>query len=90
MKIITKKNCDRCVKVKDYMKEKGINYEEILVENPTDLELYRKMLIDNNKQLGFPILLKDSEIINGQSEEIISWLNKQYPEKKESIYFWGE
>lgn len=86
MKIITKSGCTRCVQVKEYMKGAGIDYEEIYIENPADLEIYRQMLIDNERQLGFPILLKGSEIINGTTEEIIAWLETQKPE---SLYFWG-
>jgi len=87
MKLITKAGCPRCVNIKEYLKENNISYEEIYVENPTDLDVYRQMLIDNDRPLGFPILIKGSEIINGETEVIIEWLTKQ--NKEESIYSWG-
>lgn len=89
MRLISKKDCERCVRVKNYMNGKGILYEEVLVEKPEDLNIYRKMLVDNDKQLGFPIILRGSEIVNGSSEEIMSWLAIQHPESREGRYFWG-
>lgn len=88
IKIITKSGCTRCVQVKEYMKGNGIEYEEIYVENPADLDVYRQMLIDNNRPLGFPILLQDSKITNGSTEEIIDWLITQKT-RPESVFFWG-
>lgn len=87
MKLITKAGCPRCVNIKEYLKGNSFSYEEVYVENPTDLDVYRQMLIDNDRPLGFPILIKGSEIINGETEVIIEWLTKQ--NKEESIYSWG-
>lgn len=84
MKLISKQNCERCVKVKEYLKEKGVEYEEVLITNPTDLKVYRKMLVDNNRQLGFPIILNGGTIINGSYDEIIRSLDT-----KDNTYFWG-
>lgn len=89
MKLITKIACDRCVKVKEYLKTNNIPYEEVLVEKPEDLQVYRQMLIDNGKELGFPILLKNSEIVNGNTETIISWLANKYQTQTEGQYFWS-
>lgn len=88
LKLISKQNCERCTNVKAYLKDKKIDYQEIPATEK-DIELYRKMLIDNDKPLGFPILLKGSEIINGSLEEITNWLQRQYPEQKDGLYFWS-
>lgn len=89
MKLITKVACDRCVKVKEYLKTNNIPYEEVYIENPEDLQVYRQMLVDNGRELGFPILLENSEITNGNTEEIISWLTNKYPTVVEGTYFWS-
>lgn len=87
LKLISKTNCDRCTKIKNFLNTNQIDFQEIQATE-ADLEVYRQMLTDNDRPLGFPILLKDSQIINGQSEDIISWLQSQYP-KTQGIYFWA-
>lgn len=88
LKLISKTNCERCSKIKDFLNTNKINYQEIQAKE-TDIDVYRKMLIDNNKPLGFPILLQGSEIINGQAEEITNWITGQYLRTPNSLYFWA-
>lgn len=89
MKLITKVACDRCVKIKEYLKTHNTPYEEVYIEKPEDLQVYRQMLIDNGKELGFPILLENGEIINGNTEAIISWLTNKHQTPTETKYFWA-
>ena len=90
MKIVTKSGCTRCVQIKEYMKGNGIAYEEIYIEKPEQLDVYRQMLTDAGRGAGFPILLEGSEIINGSTEELIEFLSAQSQRpKSDSIYDWG-
>lgn len=104
MKLVTKVNCERCHTVKEYLSGRGISYEEIYIEKPEQLDVYRKMLTDNDRPLGFPIILNGAEIVNGNTEEIITFIESKYPipqsdrhidtdttekQEKTDIYFWG-
>jgi glutaredoxin len=75
-------NCSKCEKVKGYLKEKEIKYQEInagLGEgriNFRDFYFKNKDKIEREKDgaVSLPILLKEGEIIQGL-EKIIASLN---------------
>lgn len=68
------------------MKGNNILFEEIYIEKPEQLDVYRQMLTDAGRNPGFPILLKGSEIMNGSTEELIEFLANS---KNRPDYEWG-
>lgn len=75
-------NCPKCAEVKNYLKEKGIKYEEInagLGEGKVKFrDFYSKnkdkIQRENDGSIFLPIFLKEGEIIQGL-EKIIASLN---------------
>jgi glutaredoxin-like YruB-family protein len=63
--------CHFCHIAKDFMKEKGIKYEEYNVA--TDLAK-RKEMMDKSGQMGVPVLDIGGDIVVGFDEEQISKL----------------
>ncbi len=63
--------CTYCVILKNYLKEKGIEYEEIDVS--TDLGAQKEM-IDKSGQMGVPVSIIGEEVIVGFDRERIAEL----------------
>ena len=62
VKIYTTSTCVYCKGAKEYLKEKGINYEEInLSENPDRIQ----EMVQVSGQMGVPVILIDGRIIIG-------------------------
>jgi len=53
--------CHFCTKVKDFLKENNVEYEERNVENPD----YAKESMDKSKQGGIPVTDIDGQIVVG-------------------------
>ena len=70
-KVYSTKSCPYCDKVKDYLKEKGIEFEEIKVDE--DQEAAQEM-IKKSKQMSVPVIEIDGEIIVGFDKEKIDEL----------------
>ena len=54
--------CPYCHKAKDYLKEKGVDFEDINVANDTDKQ---KEMIEKSGQMGVPVLDVHGKIIVG-------------------------
>jgi glutaredoxin-like YruB-family protein len=68
VKIYTAPGCPFCVLAKEYLKEKGVEFEEIDVSKD---ERGIKEVIEKTGQLGVPVLEIDSEIVIGFDKEKI-------------------
>ena len=68
VKIYTAPGCPFCVLAKEYLKEKGVEFEEIDVSKD---ERRIKEVIEKTGQLGVPVLEIDSEIVIGFDKEKI-------------------
>jgi len=68
VKIYTAPGCPFCVLAKEYLKEKGVEFEEIDVSKN---ERGIKEVIEKTGQLGVPVLEIDSEIVIGFDKEKI-------------------
>ncbi|GAA0079316.1 glutaredoxin family protein [Clostridium sp. CTA-5] len=62
IKVYTTDSCPWCVKVKDYLKSKNIEFKEFNVQ---DDMIAREEMIDKSKQMGVPVLDIDNHIIIG-------------------------
>lgn len=75
VKIYSSPDCAYCYVVKDYLTDKGINFEEIdLFEYPEKRQEMEKI----SKQKNIPVLLINNEIIIGWQKEKIDELLKKY------------
>lgn len=63
--VYTSKNCIYCHKVKDYLKERGVDYQERSIDNPE----YRDELISVSGQMAVPVVNARGEIIVGFSKK---------------------
>ena len=68
VKIYTTTNCPYCRMAKDFLKKKGVNYEEINVENnpAAATEMMAK-----SHQMGVPVLDINGKIIVGFNKQVI-------------------
>jgi len=103
LKLISKIDCPRCVNVKAYLYERGIDYQEEMAE-VLGYEHWREFIQLRTEKLGFPLLIYNkagmlAEYANGSFEEIIEAINRWFPipEKqaqtdpnKDIVYSWGE
>jgi glutaredoxin 3 len=71
VKIYTAPGCPFCFLVKEYFKEKGINFEEIDVSK--DEKAAREMM-DKSGQIGVPVIEIDEQIVVGFDREKIEKL----------------
>lgn len=62
VKVYTTATCPYCIQVKDFLKEKGVDYDEIDVG---DDEKAAQEMIDKSGQMGVPVTDVDGEIIIG-------------------------
>ena len=69
VKIYSTPTCHYCNLAKDFLKEKGIKYEEYNVA--TDLAK-RKEMVDKSGQMGVPVIDVGGEITVGFDEETLS------------------
>ena len=88
LKIISKVNCPRCENIKQYLDLNNIPYEVEMAEDK-GYGYWRDFVTEKTGQLGFPIVFKGEECVNGSSEEIINKIS-EWSTKKESMFFWGE
>ena len=63
--------CPYCVALKEFLKERNIEFEEIDVSK--DLEVQKEM-IEKSGQMGVPVIEIDEEVIVGFDREKISKL----------------
>ena len=68
IKVYSTKSCPYCDKVKDYLKEKGVDFEEIKVDE--DQEAAKEM-IKKSKQMSVPVIEIDDKLIIGFDKEEI-------------------
>lgn len=73
IKIYSTKNCSWCNKAKEYLKQKGVEFEEIKVDE--DHEAAKEM-IKKSKQMGVPVIEINGEIIVGFDKEKLDKLLK--------------
>ena len=86
LKVISKLDCERCAKVKDYLETREIPFEIEMAEN-SGYDVWRKSIEGYTGKLGFPLLLyypegKQVEAINGSYDEITAKLMEWYPSKE--------
>lgn len=71
VKIYTTPACPFCVMAKEYLKEKGIEFEEIDVSKN---EKAAKEMIEKSGQMGVPVIEIDEQIVVGFDKEKIDQL----------------
>ena len=71
VKVFSTHSCPWCNKVKEYLKEKDVQFEEIYVDE--DQEAAQEMIKKSN-QMGVPVIDIDGEIIVGFDKEKIDKL----------------
>lgn len=82
LKLISKINCERCENIKNYLTQRGIEFEVEMAEN-MGYEIWRDLILQETGKPGFPLLIKTTtnktEYLNGSTEEIIEKINEWYP-----------
>jgi glutaredoxin-like YruB-family protein len=73
VKIYTTPACPFCVMAKEYLKEKGIEFEEIDVSKN---EKAAKEMVEKSGQMGVPVIEIDGQIVIGFDKEKIDELLK--------------
>mgnify|MGYP002641432717 CR=1 FL=1 len=74
VKVYSTPTCPWCIKVKDFLKEKGIEYEDIDVASNEEA---RKEMIEKSGQMGVPVLdVKGKVIVGFDADAIIKALGK--------------
>lgn len=71
VKVYSTVACPWCVKAKNYLKEHGIEFEDINVSS--DQEAAREM-VEKSGQMGVPVIIIDNEVIVGFDRERIAKL----------------
>jgi glutaredoxin 3 len=73
IKVYSTPTCPYCVTLKKFLKEKGVNFEDIDVST-NEKELQE--MIDKSGQMGVPVINIDGEIIIGfNRDKILELLN---------------
>jgi glutaredoxin 3 len=68
VKIYSTKFCPHCIEAKAYLKEKGVDFEEIKVDEDQDAA---QEMIKKSKQMSVPVIeINDKIIIGFDKEEI--------------------
>jgi len=62
VKIYSTPSCPYCRMAKDYLKEKGVEYQDIDVSS--DQDALREM-ISLSGQMGVPVIIVEGQVING-------------------------
>lgn len=73
IKIYSTPTCPYCVTLKEFLKEKHIEFEDLNVAEDAQV---REEMISKSSQMGVPVLDIDGEIIIGFDKEKISKLLK--------------
>ncbi|WP_315081852.1 glutaredoxin family protein [uncultured Clostridium sp.] len=74
VKIYTTDSCPWCVKVKNYLKSKSVDFEELNVQEDM---IAREDMVKKSKQMGVPVLdIDDTIIIGFDKSSIDEALNK--------------
>ncbi len=73
IKVFSTPTCPYCQTLKNFLKEKGVQFEDIDVSS--DLKAQKEM-IDKSGQMAVPVVEIDNEIIIGFNKEKISQLLK--------------
>lgn len=60
--------CPYCVKAKDYLKDKGVDYTDVNVAEDMDMQ---KEMVDKSGQMGVPVLDVNGTIIIGFNPKAI-------------------
>jgi len=68
VKVYSTNSCPWCVKVKNYLKEKGVSFEELNVQE--DMAA-REEMVSKSKQMGVPVLDINGDIIIGFDRKAI-------------------
>ena len=71
VRIFSTPACPYCVTLKEFLKEKGIEFEDI---NVAENEQAREEMIKKSGQMGVPVVEIDNQIIVGFNKEKISQL----------------
>lgn len=75
IKIYSSPDCPYCYVAKDYLTQKGLNFEEIdLFEQPEK----RQEMEEISKQKSIPVILINEEIVVGWNKDKIDQLLKKY------------
>jgi len=73
IKVYSTKTCPWCIKVKDFLKDKGVEFKELDVSSDDGA---REEMIEKSGQMGVPVLDIDGKIIVGfdqaEIEKLIS------------------
>ncbi|ACD23195.1 glutaredoxin family protein [Clostridium botulinum] len=74
VKVYTTDSCPWCVKVKNYLKSKSVDFEELNVQEDM---IAREDMVKKSKQMGVPVLdINDTIIIGFDKPSIDEALNK--------------
>lgn len=68
VKVYSTNSCPWCVKVKNYLKEKGVSFEELNVQEDMTA---REEMVSKSKQMGVPVLDINGDIIIGFDRKAI-------------------
>ncbi len=68
VKVYSTPSCPYCVMAKDFLKEKGVEYEDIDVS--TD-QIAAKEMVEKTGQMGVPVIDIDGELIVGFNKPAI-------------------
>lgn len=71
IKIYSTSNCPYCVTLKEFLKEKGFEFEDVDVSQNEQL---LQEMIDKSHQYGVPVIDVDGQIVVGFDKEKISQL----------------
>lgn len=71
VKIFSTPTCPYCVTLKEFLKEKHIEFEDVNVAEDREA---REEMIHKSKQMGVPVVEIDGEIVIGFDKEKISKL----------------
>ncbi len=68
IKVFSTPSCPYCVTLKDYLKDKGIEFEDIDVSQDQD---QLNEMVEKSGQMGVPVVLVDDQVIVGFDKEKI-------------------
>jgi glutaredoxin 3 len=74
VKVFSTPTCPYCKLAKDYLKEKGVTFDDVDVSADA---ASRDEMIKTSGQMGVPVILVDSEVVIGFDKERLESLLKQ-------------
>lgn len=80
IKVYSTENCPYCVMLKDWLKEKGVEFEEIDVGKNKKAA---KEMVEKTGQMGVPVTDIDGHVVVGFNKEAIEELLEKDSEKKD-------